>query len=49
VTSPEVERKSRLNWKDGIYIDDMVLSNDGKRLVGRNVNKQRIWADRVEP
>jgi hypothetical protein len=49
VESPEVERKYTITFKEGLYVDEMVLSANGKRLTGKNVAKMRIWADRVGP
>lgn len=45
----ELERKYSLNWQEGLNIDEMRLSRDGKHLEGKNQRKDKVSADRVSP
>jgi hypothetical protein len=45
----EVERKYVFTWtpRGRIYIDQLRLSADGKKLEGKNQQNHRVWATRV--
>ena len=45
----EVERKYKLTWNGGVFIDALVMSRDGNHLVGKNQKGEKISADRVAP
>ena len=43
----ELERKYEFIWDNGIFIDKVRLSRDGKKLEGKDKNGKRTWADRA--
>ena len=43
----EVERKYEFIWNEGIFIDNVRLSKDGKKLEGKSRKGERVWADRA--
>lgn len=46
--NPEVERKYEIVWDDGVFIDVLRLSRDGKKLEGKNQQGKRIIAIRLK-
>ena len=47
VGNKEVERKYEFIWNEGIFIDNVRLSKDGKKLEGKSKKGERVWAERV--
>src|SRR5215213_3686843 len=45
----ELERKYKLTWQGGLFVDTLVLSRDGNRLAGKNQKGERVSAARVAP
>ena len=45
----EVERRYKLTWEGGLFIDTLLLSRDGSRLTGKNQKGDKISATRVAP
>jgi hypothetical protein len=45
----EVERKYRFIWQEGLYVDSLLLSRDGKKLAGKNQKGDRVSAERIAP
>lgn len=42
------ERTYIVTWDDGLYVDEVTISQDGKSLSGRNNDKKKIKAERIE-
>jgi hypothetical protein len=41
------EKKYRLRWELGAFIDEVILSADGKKLTGTNNQKNNVSGERV--
>ena len=42
------ERKYQLTWLKGAIVDTLTLSGDGKKLSGKNSNREKFSSQRVE-
>lgn len=47
LSNPEVERRYEIVWDEGLFIDSVRLSRDGKTLQGKNQKGRRIHAVRA--
>lgn len=45
----ELERKYEVIWDDGVFIDTMRMSRDGKKLTGKNQKGERVSATIAPP
>ncbi len=48
VPDKAVERKYKLTWGGGAWVDTVTLSTDSKKLRGRNLNGKEISGERIE-